>query len=294
MQVNIFDIKRFAVHDGPGIRTTVFFKGCPLRCKWCHNPESVSAAPVMGYYAHKCLGCGSCVSACTQNAHIIEDGIHKFIRGKCIACGACVSECPAKALELYGRFTDTESIIKTLTEDKIFYDTSGGGITLSGGECLLQPEGCAEILRAMKESGINTAVDTCGNIPRSALDTVIPYTDIFLYDLKHIDSEKHRTGTGVENGLILDNLKYLSGSGQKIEIRIPLIVGYNDGAISEIGNYLKELRGITAVKILPYHNFAGSKYEAIGAENTLPPMPDDNGLKKAIAELRSLGLNAAE
>ena len=183
----ISDIKRFAVHDGDGIRTTVFFKGCPLRCRWCHNPEGLSFRSELAYYAHKCIGCGACVSACPNGAHVIDVEGHRIDRTKCTVCGKCEAVCFSDALKLYGREGTVKSLLPELLADRDFYETSGGGVTLSGGECLAQADFCTELLKALKEENIHTAVDTCGFVKREAIDKVLPYTDIFLYDMKHIE-----------------------------------------------------------------------------------------------------------
>ncbi|HEX2950721.1 MAG TPA: glycyl-radical enzyme activating protein [Armatimonadota bacterium] len=292
--MRIVDIKRFAVHDGDGVRTTVFLKGCSLHCRWCHNPESISPQPQLGFYAHQCLHCGACVAACAAEAHTVTEGGHRFDRSKCLACAACANVCPAGALEFYGKDMDTDTLVRTLLEDKAFYAASGGGITLSGGECLLQAADCAALLRRMHAHGVHTAVDTCGEVPQQALDAVLPYTDLFLYDLKHIDSAKHRTGTGKGYERILRNLHYLADTGKPIEIRIPLIIGFNDDAIAAMGAFLRELPGITRVKVLPYHDYARGKYAAIGAADTMPPMAAENGLHTAIATLQACGLTVTE
>ena len=270
MKAKIFEIKRFAVHDGDGIRTTVFFKGCPLRCVWCHNPEGISAKPALAYYAHKCIGCGECVNKCAQNAHKIEGDRHIFDRSLCIGCGACEADCLGEALAFYGEEITVDALLPRLLEDKEFYESSGGGVTLSGGEVLMHYGFCAELLKLLKENGISTAVDTCGYVKREALDAVIPYTDVFLYDIKAIDPAVHKRCTGVENGLILENLRYLDSLGKKIEIRIPFVPGWNDGEIEKIADFVKTLSGVTGVRVLPYHNYARSKYEALDMENTLP------------------------
>ena len=284
LTAKIFEIKRFAVHDGDGIRTTVFLKGCPLRCVWCHNPEGISAKPSLAYYAHKCIGCGECVNVCLQNAHKIEEGGHAFDREKCIGCGACEEACLGEALTLYGKETSVEALLPSLLEDKEFYENSGGGVTLSGGECLLHADFCSGLLGALKENGVHTAVDTCGFVPRAAFDKVIPYTDVFLYDIKAIDPAVHKRCTGVENGLILDNLRYLDGLGCKSEIRIPFVPGWNAGEIRAIADFVKTLKNVTGVRVLPYHSYAASKYEALEMENTLPEtLPTDEEIACAKA-----------
>ena len=269
---NIFEIKPFAVHDGPGIRTTVFFKGCPLRCVWCHNPEGLFKAPQLAAYAHKCISCGSCAAACPQGAHQLREGSHVFLRENCISCGTCVGVCPQNALTLYGKEVTLEWLLPQLLADKEFYDASGGGVTLSGGECLLQPDFCAALLRELKANGIHTAVDTCGAVPREAFDMVLPYTDLFLYDVKAVDSSLHRRLTGRDNEQILKNLLALDRVGAEIELRVPVIPGCNDSEPDAIRAFAKTLRHPHKLTLLPYHNLAGSKYAALGLKNILPPV----------------------
>lgn len=255
----ISDIKRFAVHDGDGIRTTVFFKGCPLKCVWCHNPESITFNPQIAFYDNKCIGCGEC-----QKENFTTEG------------------CLGEAKVLYGKKMTVEELLPVLLEDKDFYATSGGGVTLSGGECLCQADFCAELLKALKEKGINTAVDTCGFVPKESIDKVLLYSDTFLYDIKAIDEDVHIKCTGKSNKIILDNLKYIDSLGKKIEIRIPFVPEYNSNQIKKIAEFLRTLKNIKAVKVLPYHNYAGSKYAALNMENTLPQiLPTEEEIKKA-------------
>jgi len=282
MKANIVDIKRFAVHDGPGIRTTLFFKGCPLHCLWCHNPESISPTPQLAYYSTKCVGCMSCVSVCPSCAHQDCKGEHLYDRTLCTACGACVAACPEQALTLFGWNATLDELLPLLLEDRAFYDTSGGGVTLSGGECLMQAEFCAELLARLKKHGIHTAVDTCGFVPRQSLDRVIPYTDLFLYDLKAAEEDVHIRCTGQSNRLILDNLNYLDRQGCKTEIRIPYVPGHNDDQMAGIHSIISGLKHVTQVRVLPYHNYAGSKYSALGMPNTLPArLPNEEELRQA-------------
>lgn len=259
MKALISDIKRFAVHDGDGIRTTVFFKGCPLKCVWCHNPESISFKPQTAFYENKCIGCGECKK---------ED--------------FTVEGCLGEARVLYGKEVSAEELLPLLLEDKDFYESSGGGVTLSGGECLCQADFCAGLLKLLKEHGIKTAVDTCGFVPKESLDKVIPYTDIFLYDIKAIDEDVHIKCTGQSSRIILDNLKYIDSLGKKIEIRIPFVPEYNSDQMEKIAGFLSTLKNIKKVKVLPYHNYAGSKYAALGMENTMPEiLPSEADIKKA-------------
>lgn len=286
MKANIVEIKRFAVHDGDGIRTTVFFKGCPLKCLWCHNPETLSSKRQLAFYGHKCISCGKCAKVCS--CHTFSGKTHMVDRQKCTMCGKCAAVCPQSALEIFGTEMSTDEICMALLKDRDFYTESGGGITLSGGECLLQSEACCEILKTMKQNGINTAVDTCGFVPRSAIDKVMPYTDTFLYDIKSIDEDVHIKCTGQSNKIILDNLTYLDTCGAKSEIRIPYIPNYNDNQISKIAEFISVLKNIIRIRVLPYHNYAKSKYSALNIKNTLPSlMPSEEEIKKLIQQYRA-------
>ena len=259
MTGKIFEIKRFAVHDGDGIRTTVFLKGCPLRCVWCHNPEGIEFQTQLAFYPHKCIGCGECKKE-----------------------GFTAQKCLGEAKIEYGKDVTPEELLPILLEDKNFYESSGGGITLSGGECLCQDDFCAQLLSLCKAEGLHTAVDTCGFVKKEALDKVIPYTDIFLYDVKAYDEDIHIRCTGRSNKIILQNLKYIDSLGKAIEIRIPLVPGYNDGEIGKIAKFLASLKNITKVRILPYHNYAASKYAALNIANTLPDrLPTANEIEDA-------------
>lgn len=266
MKATIFEIKRFAVHDGDGIRTTVFFKGCPLKCLWCHNPEGLSAKEEVAFYSHKCVGCGEC----KREGFTDED---------------CLGEARVK----YGKEVTVSELLPLLLEDKDFYENSRGGVTLSGGECLMQADFCRELLMRLKQHNIHTAVDTSGFVTREALDKVIPYTDVFLYDIKAKDELVHIKCTGRSNSLILDNLKYLDSLGKKIEIRIPYVPSYNDGEIESIARFLAPMRSIEKIRVLPYHSYAGSKYSALGMKNTLPErLPTDSEISRAKEAVRRI------
>ena len=281
MKAIISDIKRFAVHDGDGIRTTVFFKGCPLKCVWCHNPESISFQPQLAFYDSKCVSCGECVSVCLSGAHKITPEGHVFERDLCAACGGCENACLGEALKFYGKEMTVDELLPLLLEDKEFYETSGGGVTLSGGECLCQADFCAELLQMLKKEGINTAVDTCGYVPKESIDKVLPYTDTFLYDIKAIDENVHVKCTGKSNRLILENIKYIDSLDKSIEVRIPYVPNYNDNQIKQIADFLKGLKNSIKVRVLPYHNYAGSKYEALDMESSLPTkLPDEEEIKR--------------
>ena len=297
MQGYIFDIKRFAIHDGHGIRTTVFFKGCPLKCIWCHNPESIYNEKQLGFLAHKCVNCGTCVRVCPSGAHSLDKNhIHHFDRSKCLLCGKCATACRNKALALYGRKVSVEEIFPLLIQDKDYYEESQGGVTLSGGEALLQGEFCLELLKCLKEEGIHTAVDTSGFVRTEVIEKVLPYTDIFLFDIKHMDSDTHRKMTGQPNELILTNLKKICNLGGKVEIRMPFVPDCNDDSanIHAMGRFLQGLPGIERIKILPYHEFARTKYVSLDMEDTMPHvrMPEDSDIDRAVTILQSYGLNA--
>lgn len=290
MKAKIFEIKRFAVHDGDGIRTTVFFKGCPLKCVWCHNPEGICPKPQLAFWENKCTICGECVNVCPKGAHTIENGIHKFDRSKCDNCGECAKVCLSSALSLYGKEMTTDELMPLLLEDKDFYDTSGGGVTISGGECLMHSDFCRELLKKLKESGIHTAIDTCGFVTKEVIDKVMPYTDVFLYDLKAFDEKVHIKCTGFSNKTILENLRYIDECGKKTEIRIPYVPGFNSDQMDKLAEFIKELKNVTAIRLLPYHNYAGSKYKALGMENTLPELlPTDKEMLKQKENLKKTG-----
>jgi len=293
MKAMICDIKRFAVHDGNGIRSTVFFKGCPLHCKWCHNPENISFKPQTAYFEQKCIGCAECVKVC--GAHRILNETHMFDREKCVSCGKCEEVCLGGALKRYGKELSVDAVLSVLLEDIDFYRSSNGGVTVSGGEPLMQAGFCAELLKQVKKFNIHTAVDTCGFVSRKSFDKVMEHTDIFLYDLKAIDEQTHISCTGHSNRVILENLNYIDQCGKAIEIRIPYVPGYNDNQMEQIGAYLSTLHNVTKIKVLPYHNYSASKYNSLGLQYPLPnvPLPNDEEIDVAVSTLKLLGLNAA-
>ena len=265
-----FDIQRNSFVDGPGIRTTVFFKGCNLRCAWCHNPESQSAKPQMMFYKDKCTGCGKCKSVCP---HHLE---------QCELCGKCTLYCPVDARKVCGKEHTVDEVLKEVLKDKAFYETSGGGVTFSGGECMLQIDFLAEILKKCKENGIHTAVDTAGHIPFESFEKILPYTDLFLYDIKIFDSQKHKQYVGVGNELILENLKKLFERKAKLWIRIPIIPDVNDSIeeIQKIKDFLKTNGTPEKIELLPYHAMGENKYRAIGKEPQIFKTPDAENMKR--------------
>ena len=260
----LFDIERSTFTDGPGIRTTVFFKGCNLSCAWCHNPESQHPNPQMMLYRDQCTGCGKCRSICPRRFE------------SCDLCGKCALYCPSDARRLCGRAYTAQEVFAEIIRDRAYYDRSGGGATFSGGECMLQIDFLAEILSMCNKNGVHTAVDTAGHVPYERFERILPHTDLFLYDLKLLDPEKHRRYTGVSNGLILENLNRLFASGAKIWIRIPVIPGVNDNAVemANIKAWLDRAGVPEKVELLPYHAMGENKYRALGREPQLFQPPD--------------------
>ena len=278
----ISDIKRFSVHDGDGIRTTVFFKGCSLKCVWCHNPESISAKPQIAYFSNNCINCGECVDVCEHNAHIIRNDKHILNYDLCSTCGRCEDVCLGQAIKIYGKSLDIDELVEILISDKKFYDNSNGGVTFSGGECLLYDDFCCELAKKLKEHNIHIAIDTCGFVNRSAFEKIAPFTDLFLYDIKAIDPQTHIKCTGQSNKLILDNLKYIDTLNIPIYIRIPYVPEYNDCEIDKIAEYIQTFKNIRRVDVLAYHNYASSRYQALNLTNTLPKtIPDSVEISKA-------------
>ena len=291
-QGTIFDLKRFAVHDGPGIRTTVFFKGCPLSCAWCHNPEGIQHQPELVRFETRCIGCEACLAACWNGAHEKIDGEMVYHREYCELCGDCREACYADALFMYGRKVSVAEVMAELRQDEDFYRASGGGVTLSGGEPLAQPKFAIDLLRQCKAEGFSTALDTSGYAPWSALEAALAYTDLFLYDLKPLDPEYHKQSTGVSNALILENLRRLDQCQAPLEIRIPLIPTVTDGPnLDAACAFLKTLKHPTRVRLLPYHRLAGSKYLRLGLENRMPAVesPAPSQLQAAARQLQNCG-----
>ncbi|MEE4253894.1 MAG: glycyl-radical enzyme activating protein [Desulfuromusa sp.] len=283
----IFDIKRYAINDGPGIRIAIFFKGCPLTCIWCHNPESISARPQKLYTKSKCIGCGACVKACPNHAcTLTPDGIVTDPK-QCDLSGRCGEVCPTLATEISGYYKTVPELLKIIEKERTLFDQSGGGVTFSGGEPLLHPDYLNEILEQCGHSQIHRTIDTCGFVKQKTLLDVAKRTDLFLYDLKLMDTEKHKAYTGVDNEPILSNLVALAASGADIQIRIPLIKGVNADAenLTATAAFIAGLPGAKkSVNLLPYHATAAHKYQKLGGRYLQDNLdePDKVDLQQAI------------
>ena len=268
MKASIFDIQKFSLHDGPGIRTTVFFKGCPLSCIWCHNPESWKSTPQIFYTSAKCINCGRCVEICSNLCHKVDNTYHKFERQNCVVCGKCADACPAKSLELCGKEYTVDEVLVEVQKDRIFYETSGGGMTLSGGEPMAQFDFALELARRTKEAGLHVAMETCGFALQKNFEAILPYIDLFLFDIKTIDSEKHKQFTGQDLTLIHENLRFIDRNDKKIQLRCPLIPGLNDSEkeLSGIADLANSLKNVQSIDIEPYHPLGVSKAERLGGK----------------------------
>lgn len=265
VQATIFAVKRYALHDGPNIRTTVFLKGCPLSCFWCHNPEGINPGLQLVSNLKRCIGCGECVAACPAGAlQLTAEGIQRD-KGLCQECFACVPLCPALVHEATGRRVGIAELLSEISKDLAFFDQSGGGVTFSGGEPLAQPTALLALLRGCAELGIHRVVDTSGFAATATVLEVAGHTDLFLYDLKHMNDNIHRRYTGVSNQLILHNLLELSTAGAAIRVRIPLIAGLNDDLenIQATADFIADCPGIQGVDLLPYHSSAKAKYRKL-------------------------------
>ncbi len=289
----IFDIKKYAINDGPGIRTTVFFQGCALACQWCHNPESQPCKPVLMYRVNRCALCGACIEVCPQHA-ITLNGFASTDRSLCKACGACAETCYNGARELSGYQVSVDQVMSKILRDTPFYESSGGGVTFSGGEPLLQPRFLLALLRSCREHELHTVVDTSGLAAWEVLNCLREFVDQFLFDLKMMDEKRHLHFTGVSNRLILSNLKKLAEAGSAIHIRIPLIPGINDDDENLIasGEFIRSLQNISSVELMGYHDLAAAKYEALGLEYQLKHIsaPGKDQLQRSAELLEQFGL----
>jgi pyruvate formate lyase activating enzyme len=270
----IWDIKKYAIHDGPGIRTTVFFKGCPLRCPWCCNPEAQGSEPEIIHVKENCIHCNHCLAVCPSWAISVDKkGTRRIFRSRCNTCGFCATHCPNQAMNIVGKRMTASEILRVVLRDAVFYERSGGGLTLSGGEPAAQPEFACQLLRQFKleERGGHTAIETCGFVPWSNLQRILEHTDLVLYDIKHMDAQRHLRSTGVDNKLILQNAKLIPESGVRLVIRFPLIPGFNDSEenIRRTADFARQLPGVEELHILPYHRLGEPKYLRLGRKYKL-------------------------
>ncbi|MBD3383471.1 glycyl-radical enzyme activating protein [candidate division KSB1 bacterium] len=270
----VFNIQRFSLHDGPGIRTTVFLKGCPLHCYWCHNPEGIRPSAELQVFPQKCIGCGECIRVCKQHAHQVIDNKKRFLRDRCIADAACVAVCYAGALELTGRRMNVDEVMAEIEQDQIYYDSSGGGVTLSGGEPLMQKAFSLQLLKRCREHSIHTALETCAFAPAESLKELLSYTDLVMMDIKHMDSDLHKKATGAGNRRILDNARLLANTDIPLWFRIPVIPEFNDSikAITDITAFAGALQierkkrhnpAEIRLELLSFHQMAGDKYKSL-------------------------------
>jgi len=289
----VFDIKRYSIHDGEGLRTTVFLKGCPLRCLWCHNPESQQLEPQMVWYKNRCISCFSCIDSCEFNAIKVDSNKRIEISEKlCSHCGECVKVCPTNAIEMIGKEYEAKELTNEILKDELFFE-DGGGVTISGGEPFVQYDFLMEILSLLRNEQLNIALDTSGYTSKDKLLSSIKYVSLFLYDLKIMDSKKHKAYTGVDNKIILDNLKSLDENGAKIAVRIPVIPTINDDNenIEKTIDFLLKLKNIVSVDLLPFHNMMIDKYKRLKMPYLLGNIakPNDNKMEKIKKEFQLAG-----
>ena len=296
----IFNIQKFSIHDGPGIRTTIFLKGCPLHCPWCSNPESMHPWPELITHFHLCRHCNNCLAMCDRGAISIQeiDGrlVRMLDRDKCDRCFKCVQKCPTQALRVVGETRTVEDILGTVVQDRPFYETSGGGMTISGGEPLAQPDFALALLQEAKRLGIHTVLDTSGMVQQHILESVLPFVDLVLFDVKHLDSEAHRNATGKENKVILENLCFLDGKVD-IWIRVPMIPNFNDDkTLFMIAELAERMHSVKKLCLLPYHRWGSGKYAGLGMDYRLESLvsPLSERMEEIAQQFRNLGLEKIE
>lgn len=283
----LFNVQRFSVHDGPGIRTTLFFKGCPLRCQWCHNPEGYRQQRELSFQSAKCIGCGACLAACPSGAHASRDGAHVLLREKCTACGACASACPTGALSILGEIYTAGQAAEAALRDAPFY-ADGGGATLSGGEPMAQPEFALAIARILREKGVSVCVETSGHCPPAALQAIVPYVQCFLFDIKETDPARHKAFTGVDNARILENFRLLDRLGAQTVLRCPIIPGVNDtdAHFAAIRALKAQYACIQSAEIMAYHDIGKTKWEALGKPYALAALKTVSPEQKRLWEAK--------
>ncbi len=284
MKIFVFDIQRYSIHDGPGIRTTVFLKGCNMRCAWCENPESISMSPQISFTGERCIGCRSCEKRCPRTAISIGSG-YPVNKTRCDACGKCAAACPTRALDIIGTWRDVDGLVSELLLDRAYWSGSGGGVTVSGGEAALQGEALRTLLAKLRAEGINTVLQTNGNAAWEELELAARDVDLFHFDIKGIDGSRHRANTGIVNERILANAARLSEGGYPVVFRIPLVPGYNDAPedLLRLGDFLNWI-GARSVDVLPYHNLGERKLDLTGMEGgrlSLAPMSRADAAEKA-------------
>jgi pyruvate formate lyase activating enzyme len=288
----VTNIQRFSIHDGPGIRTTVFLKGCNLRCFWCHNPETLSPKPELQLFLERCIGCGECLRRCERGGHVMVDGARQYRRDLCVGCGRCAETCYAEALVLVGQEKTVDEVVEEVLRDRPFYETSNGGVTLSGGEPLLQLEFSRAILECCKAEGLHTAIETALNAPWERVAALLSATDLVMLDIKHMDSDKHRACTGVPNERILENVLRLGQEPQPVIVRTPVVPGVNDmpEEIAAIARFVAQIPNLMYYELLPFHPMARGKYSSLdldyGAKDLkTPPRELMDRLTAAAAEV---------
>jgi len=290
----LLNIQRYNTHDGPGIRTLVFMKGCPLRCLWCDNPESQEKYPEVGFAEKNCIKCGRCLEACSVGAIVESEKGKEINREVCNKCGKCIEVCPVGALKFLGKEMSVEEVIKEVEKDILFYLNSGGGVTISGGEPTMQSEFVEALLKECHKKGIHSAIETCGYARWEDFEKVLRYTDLVLYDLKQMDPVKHKQFTGVSNELILENAKKIAAKGISMIIRVPLVPGYTDSEknIEAVGEFVKGLGAVEEICLLPYHRLGESKYKKLGRQYKLQGLLplDESYLQKLEGLVKSMGL----
>lgn len=290
----ITDIQRFSIHDGPGIRTTVFLKGCNMACAWCHNPETLDMKRQFQVYPDKCIGCGACFTACTFGVHEMKAGVRQLHRERCTACGACTEVCYAESLLMVGKEVTVEAVMEEVLADRDFYAHSGGGITLSGGEPACQRAFAKEILLCSKQEGLHTAIETNLSLGWPIYEGLLPLLDLVLFDIKLIDPQLHRAWTGLSNEIILKNARALSETGKPMVVRTPVIPGVNDDpeVITAIAAFIKDFKPLAYYELMPYHPLGTGKYTSLGMEYTLreTKAPSAEQMQALADAARSVGI----